>query len=301
MHAFHSGLGLQMATRSPDEDARDRINASGYAFQLAVESLLDSESSSTNWNREASEYRWTHRGAGEEGFVDLVARNEHWRLVIECKKKSNANWIFIRSHAKSAAETRLSTLFALADPAQRCTAKSWAEAPFNPASPEAEYWTTMGASPDQRPLLERTCTELIRACEAIADDEADLNLKGPSEEICLYFPAIVTNAKLLACDFDPAKCSLESGETPSLASFDEVPWIRYRKTLGIAFEVDPKPTPSSLGTLNRASSISMFVISASSLGDFLRKFSVALSRPFAHKQYSELTQRLREHCRVREE
>ncbi|MGE0682431.1 MAG: hypothetical protein AB7P69_16215 [Candidatus Binatia bacterium] len=47
----------------------------------------------------------------------------------------------------------------------------------------------------------------------------------------LYLPVVVTNARLFTCSFDPVGVSLETGEIPDEAKFEEVPYIRFKKTL----------------------------------------------------------------------
>jgi hypothetical protein len=114
--------------------------------------------------------------------------------------------------------------------------RCWTEYVFNPENPEAEYCTVPGWNTEQHLLLERTCTQLIRECEAIAFDENLMSTAQRADLVMGYFPAIVTNASLVLCDVDPDAARRQTGQVGPLKS-ENVPWLRFRTTLPIEFGV----------------------------------------------------------------
>jgi len=72
------------------------INASGFLFQLRIEQEIKSTDLARIWDISAREHRWYDSQEGSDGFMDLVlTQTGSARIVIECKRVTNANWIFL--------------------------------------------------------------------------------------------------------------------------------------------------------------------------------------------------------------
>lgn len=88
--------------RSNNQDDANQLgnllNASGFAFQLAVEAVARAASSHTDWVVAAHEHPWEHPMGG--GYIDLVLTTGAAYLAIECKRTRDATWMFLMPDAK---------------------------------------------------------------------------------------------------------------------------------------------------------------------------------------------------------
>src|SRR5690606_17953157 len=106
---------------------------------------------------------------------------------------------------------------------------------LDPASPESAFCVIPGVDGNRRPLIERAASELVEATEGIANEERALSL-GDRETLRIYFPVLVTTAKLFACLYRQESISLATG-TIADAKFEEVPFVRFRKQVSPAYKV----------------------------------------------------------------
>jgi len=79
-------------------------------------------------------------------------------------------------------------------------------------------------------MLERLAGIVIDSAECLAEEELAYREGSGRRGLMFYFPAILTNARLVICRYDPEEINLEIGEIPD-ASFEEVPMIRFTKSL----------------------------------------------------------------------
>jgi hypothetical protein len=123
-------------------------------------------------------------------------------------------------------------------------------------------------------MLERVAADLVYATEALAWEDKGLFQAREHKPLRMYFSVIVTTARLKVCVFDAEKISLSDGKLAD-ASFDEVPFIRFRKQLSTRV---PKLEVSGWHTaharLVRGKEHTVFVVNADSLLDFLSQFSI---------------------------
>jgi hypothetical protein len=166
-------------------------------------------------------------------------------MILECKRpRGNSRWYFLRPSADG---KRVRHLFS--DLPQSVAAPR--DSFLQPESAESSFCVVPGEGGGRRPLLEKMIDELLQSLEAFALEEYRLNQDSHFRR--LYVPVIVTNARLFTCTFDPANVSLETGEIPADANFEEVPCIRFRKTLwshivsgqpgGVIFNQGRSPRP----------------------------------------------------------
>jgi hypothetical protein len=110
-------------------------------------------------------------------------------------------------------------------------------------------------------MLERTAAELILATEAVADEEFRIPTIGMS-----YSPVIVTTAELSVCHYNPSDISLDTGEI-SNASFEIVPYVRFRKSL-----VQGGAQGETLTKIASESERTVFVVNANKFISFLQEW-----------------------------
>src|SRR5262249_44948097 len=84
-----------------------------------------------------------------------------------------------------------------------------------------------------------------------------------------YVPTIITAASLFVCRFGLPSVSINEG-TLNSAKFDQVPLIRFRKSLTTIVE----PKVGTLRELNRARERTMLVINSASLSGVLQKMQL---------------------------
>jgi hypothetical protein len=86
-----------------------------------------------------------------------------------------------------------------------------------------------------------------------------------------YVPVLVTTARLFAAAFDPAAVTLNDGTLPKNTSFEEVQYIRFRKSLS---SLHQGSSSDNLQELNSESERVIFVVHAESITAFLNNFEM---------------------------
>ncbi|MEW6087706.1 MAG: hypothetical protein AB1498_05325 [bacterium] len=186
--------------------------------------------------------------------------------MIECKRVRDTNWIFlIPSLTPNMDRTHFQAW--LTD-IERSDKKyfDWWNFTAIPPSPEAAFCIIPGQGPNDKPMLERICSELIEATETIAIKEYELN-KNNGDFRKIYFTAIVTTAELKICKFDPKNISIENGEITNPV-FETVPFIRFRKSFTTNLKLSSDII--SLEGIMTAQERTVLVITASKLIEFLK-------------------------------
>lgn len=249
-----------------EDKLRNNLNSSGFPFQIAVESAI---SNIAGWKASHREYPWHNKDTGQNGFIDIIAGKNSVKLVIECKRVRDAEWIFLcsprnidRSHAR----------FWIDKAGGREQAVGWYDGQVEPPSPEADFCAVMGQD-HRKPLLENIASELISSTEAYAVEESPF-FAGIPMSMC-YFPVIITTAKLYICKVDPSDIEMESGEIKN-PKFEAVPFVRFRKSLTTApprFAIERRiGHPEELA---EARERTVFVLNALSLKKTLDSWEIA--------------------------
>src|SRR5688572_12794753 len=84
------------------------VNSSGFAFQMRIEEeILKGQN---RWQLVGREHRWQDEN-GRDGYIDLILDFGRLRVLIECKKQKDKNWIFLKSKS-SQHRTKSSLLWA---------------------------------------------------------------------------------------------------------------------------------------------------------------------------------------------
>lgn len=244
------------------------VNSSGFLFQYAVEQEVRSTYTSHAYQVAASEYHWKSREMALDGYIDLILERDAVRMVVECKRIKDTNWLFLVDEAakKSNRARLLWTQGQLEKPARL----GWDELGVRPDCPEASICVMRGQSERDKPIIERILSTLTSSVESLALEE--LRFKQSYSKRRIYVPVIVTNGDLEVCHFDARAVDLSTGELPEdKARIEMVPFVRFRKTLSTIIE-----NSSHISELSDANSLkerTIFIVKASELSRFLQEWT----------------------------
>jgi hypothetical protein len=159
----------------------------------------------------------------------LVVGSGKVRLVIECKRFEDSDWIFLipsDSWGKNRSHTKLAWTYGSRSSGPASI--GWWDFNAEPQSYESSYCAGFEG---QRVSLERASSELVLAAEQFAKREISLFSQRHSlEALFVYQPTIITSAKLHICKVDSNYISLKDGKLMQ-QTFNQVPYIRFRKSL----------------------------------------------------------------------
>lgn len=243
-----------------------QVNSSGFLYQVRIEHEIKSATRLHGWEYKCSEYRWVDPDTGDEEFIDIILKRGNVELIIECKRVSGGSWIFLVPNGKTdAARTRLLWGVKIGDGKGDA---SWDDVILNPPSLESNLCILPGKNERDKPLLERTASKLVRSAEALSKEEFSLPRSSlASRQVRIYIPAIVTNAQLKVCYYDPNEIDLIAG-TLSDGGFQPIPFIRFRKTLSTSINTLGKDL-LDIADLNSKKERTVLVINGSELNKFL--------------------------------
>ena len=262
-----------------DAELAKAINESGFPLQMGVEQLAQS---SPDWRVLLSEHAWRDPLSGDEKFIDLVLRRRTGpeRLVIECKRARDTEWLFLRESTEyHDRDNRLNVRARVAarHPTKGGLIDEWIDTPFIPGSPEATYCVVRKNNQRTQEMLERTAAEIVRATDALAAQEININAKNVILQLaCVYVPMIVTTAKMFICDADYTTVNMETGEIPG-ATIAAAPIIRFKKSLGLPDL--GRSNAVSVEKFAEQSERSVVVVQASAFSDFLSKWGISQRMP----------------------
>jgi hypothetical protein len=238
----------------------DVINASGFLFQLKLEEEIKKSrpvSRIGEWQLIAKEHKRLDPLDGKEGFIDLVLEAGICRIVIECKRVTDASWLFLIPSEEI--ETKRGQFLWTES---KANISDWHNFNVNPPSLESTFCVVRGQGEKDTPLLERLASLLLRSTEGLANEELKITFKQ-DRKIRLYLPIIVTNAMLFACRFNISDINLDTGKL-SESDFKEVPFIRFRKNLSSTIKSD-SPFTSNLSEINQQNERTVLIINAKEL------------------------------------
>ena len=247
------------------------LNASGFAFQLALEAAVNANPGhDRHWKVTAREHPWKTVTGG--GYIDLVVSSGRVHLVVECKRSREATWMFLmpdpaqmtRSHARICWTNTVPHKPSLA---------GWGDIQIYPNSPESSFCAVRGQGEKDAPLLERIASTVADSADSLASDL--LKLDERSSRTNIVVPVIVTTASLTLSSFKPEDVSLHSGEL-SAAAFTAVPHVRFRKSLA-ASEAPDDYEPTQLRDLSDSSERTIFVVAGAHFTDWLGEFEIGTS------------------------
>ncbi len=234
--------------------AHSIVAKSGFPFQMAIVRLL--ERKIRNWVVESTEHPWFDPHSGASGSVDIVLAHGAAVFVIECRRMTDAEWTFFvpNDHPH---EVRHSDVMEM-------PANEWTRYSLHPASEEAEFCQFSIKGESKTP--ERgIATALLPAVESIARD------LPRARGYWVIVPAIVTNAPLRICRFDPATVDLATGQ-PKITEVRSAGLVRFRRSF-VYGSPDGPPFPD-LKSKATAGMRTVWIINASHLLDTLNAFDL---------------------------
>lgn len=256
-------------SKEREKDPLKVVNASGFPFQLRVADLVEKTASRHGWRVLAREHPWTDPETGKASFIDLaLARDrESVRLIVECKRAQEGQWIFLLPKTAPPSTERTRCLATFNAKNGRKTTE-WAECSFEPPSVESSFCVVRGTGEGDRPLLERLAALASRATESFGAQELAVERTGSFDIQTIYVPVIVSNAELFVCRFDPADIDITTGFLPpNGVSFETTSMVRFRKPLTTPIDLSGF---EDVGSVNWAAGRTVFVVNATALPDCFR-------------------------------
>lgn len=268
-------------------DPLRQLNRSGFPFQLRIEHEIRSTEREHHWSVASREHAWGSPDGASSGFIDIVLKHNQFstfRLVLECKRikaddARQLRWLFLIPDAE-AGPTPLASCFEVEGRGSTSGWSSWKDVRawdnvrVWPPSLQAEFCVLHSDEGRRQTILESLAGEVLESIEGLAEEEVNVEKsQGSNPHARLFiFPAIVTNAELAVCRFDPAKIQLTDGTLdPSDVEIETVPFIRFRKSLATSF---PEGTFYYLEAANKARERTVFVVNSSSVTEFLKDWKV---------------------------
>lgn len=158
----------------PFYEERRAVNASGYPFQLAVAYQIDITRERHGWDMIAQEHPWADPDSRAEGYVDILLRKGIVRAIVECKRETNATWVFLVPRRDRALTRGVRCGWSEYSAKLGRARGGWAEWALVPSSPEASFCVVRRHGQADNTFLERTCRELLLAQESVAREEIAL-------------------------------------------------------------------------------------------------------------------------------
>jgi len=257
-----------MSAHDEQEKLRKLLNASGFAFQLAVELAVRSATFDDPWRVAAREHPWSTTNG--RGYVDLVLSRGNIHLVIECKRPRDAVWMFLMPDHEQLKRSHACIRWTDTMPHRRSLV-GWGDIQVYPASPETDFCAVRGQGETDSPMLERVASSLVDATDGVSADF--LLLHHGSRVSSVLVPVIVTTAALTLASFDPKNVDLHTGDLDA-AQFTTVSHLRFRKSLASTTHPDFYE-PQELEDLSSGSERTVFVVNAAYFVDWLREFQTS--------------------------
>lgn len=260
--------------RSNEHTLLKLANSAGYLLQLGLARSIADAGAGFPWRLASQEHAWQHE-SGQEGVIDLVLQHKQYvvvRLVVECKRVTDGQWLFLVPQDAAAEVQAQRCLWVHTVPGQ-LDLSGWDDLFMKPYSGQSQFCVIRGTGDNREPYLERIVRSLLLSVEALAAQEASMRDARRWQELFIYVPVVVTTADLVVGRFDSHAVALDSGTLRQEdASFSTVPFLRFRKSLVTA---DPKVAAArDLEAADAASIRGSFVVNASHLLSFLRTFDL---------------------------
>ena len=226
------------------------------------------------WKVLYREHGWQSNAGDQSGFIDLALQKGMgpYVIVLECKRVKEADWVFLVAEGEDSPTNKARmwiTNRRQSDP----DFFGYCDVLADPPSPVSMFCVLDGHSDAKsRPMLERVAAELCQAVEALAAEETRLPaMDAEGGRMRMYAGVIVTNARLILSQLDPALIDLQSG-TALNAKHKEVPWLRFRKHFSDKFAVTA--TAPTFAAAAAAKEKSVFIVNVRHLNQFLDEWDV---------------------------
>jgi hypothetical protein len=256
------------------DDFLSIVNKSGFLFQTRVEKEIANERPG-GWEPIAHEHRWVDSFDGKEGYIDLILEKGIQRLVIECKKSTDSKWIFLTPVNQSEnSDARLLWTYEgiVSTSAFREKNSEWYNFKTSGKFLEALFCIVRGQGENDTPLLERLSSHLLRSVENLAKEEMEYE-RREEKNIHIYYPLILTNAKLLVCRYDSDDIDISTGQLAK-GDFEEVPAIKFRKNLSSSVQ---SKGIQNLKQANSGNERTVFIVNSNHIVEILKNLDIPYS------------------------
>jgi len=253
--------------RTREDQLLSVVNASGFPFQIRVTHLVEATAARKKWTVLVREHPWADERSGESGFLDVVLGRDRdsLRLVIECKRAKDSQWVFIRRDT-APKSVELVRCFVTSNSREEKVG-AWGDCIFAPASVESSFCAVRGDGSSRTPLLERLSAEVCSATEAFGRQELGIEASTSLPLNTLYVPVIVTNVALFECQVKPEAIDIESGSVNlDDVSFRPIPFIRFRKPLTARHDLSGS---GNIQTVNESAERTVVILGARDLSKSL--------------------------------
>lgn len=278
-----------------DDKLLRAVNGSGFLLQLAIEHEVTKSQAQHHWTVASHEHRWVDPVTAAEGYIDLILemQGEVVRMVLECKRITDARWVFLAPNlsARKLQRSRIPWTDQVDDKEKTL---DWADFNLLPESEEAEFCVPVRQGDKDPMLLEKLSGTLLRSTEALADELNFSVSKHRSPHV--YVPVVLTTAQLYLGRFSLGSVDAATGTLPE-GDFYPIPFIRFRKSLSTT-----RPAGGEHYHLRDARQLqdrSVFVVQASAFIDFLKAFQIRA--PFWDEWPWEAARRVRRDRESQEE
>lgn len=248
-------------------------NASGFLFQIRVDheiTRIRKSSRGDNWEVIAREHRWVDPVPQSEAFIDLILQLNSGRMIVECKRTTDATWLFLITK-ESQMQFRRAKLLWTYQKTKYPSFCEWDDFIISPTSPESSFCVIRGQGEGNAPMLERLAGTLLRSTEAVAEQEFSIGSPTEYGTCSIYLPVIVTNAELRVCYVSPEEVELTTGKLKTVNT-EQVPLVRFRKSLSTTHR--SRSGVVNLEQANTENERTVLIISASKLETILRNIKV---------------------------
>lgn len=245
------------------------VNASGFLFQLRVEHEIEKTYKDHSWSVVAREHHWIDPESKADGYIDMVLEKGIMKIVIECKRLREASWVFLIPEDSKEHVHRARLLWTDIKTEQPNLA-DWHDFQVAPSSSESAFCVVRGHSDKNKPMLERLCGVVLNSLESLADEESMLK-STPLGIHRVYLPLVVTSAELKMCCFNTVDVDIQKGQLPK-SKFQTIPFIRFRK--GLTTKIPYGSPPLNLTEANYKKERTVFIVQATKLSEFLKKFTL---------------------------
>jgi len=248
------------------------VNLSGYPLQIGLEYAVKQTYQMHQWSVVGREHFWASPELKKEGFIDIILSRYNLRMVVECKRVLDQDWIFLVTDRKKFNVRKSKLLRSNINSSN--SNYEWLDFNLLPETFESPF-CIMGRDRD-RPSIEKLSSDLLMSVESLANEEISImQFHPPVSAVELgYVPVIVTTAELHTCIFNPSDVNIDDGKVSTTSKFERVEIVRFRKGLSTA-NLDSLQLAHDLGESNKANERTVYIIHAGKFVDFLCKFQDA--------------------------
>jgi hypothetical protein len=245
------------------------VNSSGYPLQIGIEKLIQQTCPNHHWLIVGREHYWRNNKIDKEGFIDLILHRNNLRMVIECKRVLDKDWIFLVADTQQPTAYKVKLLYSSIQ--YENPNYVWKDFDLCPVTYESQF-CILGKEKD-RPSLESVSSDLLLATESLAIEEESILLpRNISNSLYItYIPIIITTANLHICSFQPSNVSMKDGKVPPDSKFVNVDFVRFRKGLATA-SIDNLKDVQDLHESNKLNERTIFIVSANKILNFFQQF-----------------------------